>query len=474
MILVLLLTCFVSATIAAERGQTQLADAVMNRDAALARALVKRGHVDAKQPDGATALHWAAHWSDREIAALLIDAGADVNAVNDYGVTPLSLAATNANAPMISLLLAHGANANAALPSGETVLMTAAYTGNAAIVEALIRAGAAVNATEHTMGQAALMWALSQKHMSVVKVLIEHGADVHQRSESGFTPLLFAAREGDIDAARLLLARGVPVNEMANDKSTALHIAVIRGQVPFAKFLLDEGADPNADGPGFTPLHWAAGIWETMFTHDYHDSPTANLGEWNVLGGLPRSTKAPMIEALLAKGADVNARLERSPPRFGYNLERAAFIIGATPFFLATLAGDTATMKLLLAHGADSKIGSVGGITPLMMAAGRGRVDDEAKTPESQQLEAVKLMLDLGADINASDSNGDTPLHCAVYAGLDSIVEYLIGHGAALNPTNKAGVTPLKAATDGFVSAGMLATRSSTAALLRRLGASMQ
>jgi ankyrin repeat protein len=109
----------------------RLVEAVRNRDTVAARAMLKEGlNVDARQPDGATALHWAAHWDDVEMATLLIQAGAHVNVTNDYQVTPLGLACANGNAKMIETLLKAGADANATLLSGETALMTAARTGN--------------------------------------------------------------------------------------------------------------------------------------------------------------------------------------------------------------------------------------------------------------------------------------------------------------------------------------------------------
>src|SRR5207237_2615928 len=108
----------------------------------------------------------------------------------------------------------------------------------------------------------------------------------------------------------------------------------------------------------------------------------------------------------------------------------------------AALAADTATMRLLLAHGADVTLGSKDNITPVMVAAGKARSDDESSAPESRQLEAVQLMLELGADINARDSVGDTPLPAATYAGPNTVVEYLVTHGAAINAKNNVGLTP--------------------------------
>lgn len=456
------------ASTAMAAGDLRLVEAVKNKATDAVPALLKQHvNVNAAEPDGATALHWAAHWNDLETADVLIRAGANVKASNDYGVTPLWLAAVNGSAAMVDRLLKAGANPNAALPTGETVLMTAAQTGNADAVRKLLAAGANANAVESTRGQTALMWALWQKHDDVARVLIEHGADIHASSKSGSTPLMFAAREGDVEAARMLLDHGVDINQTASDGVTALHAATVKGQVDAVRFLLDRGADPNAIGPGYTPLHWASGIWETMFTYDY----TVESGELSVLGGLRPAAKEAIVKALLAHGADVNARTSKSPPRYGYALFNTKLVIGATPFYLAAMAADVSTMRLLLAHGADATIGTADATTVLMVAAGRARSDSEAAIPESRVLDAVKLVLELGADINTADAQGDTTLHAATYAGLNNVVRFLVQKGAALNARNRIGNTPLKAAL-GWTLNGMLYSRSSTAVVLRELGGS--
>ena len=132
----------------------RLVDAVKNRDRAAARALLtQKIDVNLAQPDGATALHWAAHWDDLETADLLIRARAQVDVTNDFGVTPLSLACTNGSAAMVDKLLQAGANPTAALPSGETPLMTCARSGKVEAVRPLLARGVDVNVKEASRGQ---------------------------------------------------------------------------------------------------------------------------------------------------------------------------------------------------------------------------------------------------------------------------------------------------------------------------------
>ena len=464
----------VAAALASAAGpDRRLVDAARDRDAAAVAALLKqKADVNAPDPDGATALHWAAHWNEVETADRLLRAGANVNAANEYGATPLWLASVNGSTAMIDRLLMGGANPNAAIKSGETPLMTATRSGNLAAVETLIVAGADVRARETVRGQNALMWATAERHLDVMRALLAAGAEANSTSTGGSTPLIFAAREGVLEAARLLVERGANVNAAAADGSTPLLVAVVRGHVPMAEYLLERGADPNADGAGYTALHWAAGIWETSTTFDYRFTS----GEWAALGGIPaRQEKLRIIKALLARGANVNAVTRKSPPRFGFTLFAGGEIslVNATPFFVAAHVGDSEVMRLLAAAGADPTIAAKDNQTPLIVAAGRTRTDNETRVPEANALEAVKVALELGNDINAANAAGETPLHAAALAGLNSVVQYLVDHGASLTAKTKNGKTPLEFASGTIVSMQVV-VRPSTVALLKKLGGQAQ
>lgn len=469
----------------AASSDRRLVQAVKQRDHEALRALLKQQvDVNVPQADGATALHWAAHWDDADTADQLIQAGAKVNVANDYGVTPLLLACTNGSAAMVGTLLKAGADPNAARSTGETPLMTCARTGNVAAVRALLAHGADVSAKELSQEHTALMWAVAEKHREVARTLIEHGADVQARSNGGFTPLLFAAREGDLEPARMLLAAGAKVNEAASDGSTALLVATVRGHAALATFLLHQGADPNADGTGYTALHWAAGAWATQLTGPF-GIVTERDDEWHTLGGL-QAGKLELVKALLAHGANPNARLEKEPLQFGFSNARFKVnLAGATPFLLAALACDVSVMRVLAANGADPGLGTkgaavsggsggierAGSTTPLMVAAGIGRVPNESFVTESSTIEAVKLVLDLGADVNAVNSAGDTALHGAAHIRSATLVQLLVDNGARLNVKNKLGLTPLMVAEgSGHSENPGLGSGGSTGALLRKLG----
>jgi uncharacterized protein len=418
----------------------RLVDAAKNKDRATVEALLKQ-HVDANTPqgDGATALAWAAHWDDLDMADQLIHAGAKVNAANDYGVTPLALACLNGSAPMVEKLLKAGADANATQASGETALMTCARTGNLDAVNLLLGHEAHANASETEGGQTALMWAVAEKHPEVVKALIARGADVRAHSRGGFTPLLFAAQQGDVDSARLLLAAGADGNEPARGGMTPLLIAASSGQGPCSVFLLDQGADPNAaDARGYTALHFA--------------SQNRALLE--------------LVKALLAHHANPNARLSKGDTA------------GATPFYLAASGGNVAAMRALANGGADATLATKQNTTPLMVAAGVGRFESRTDAQNRNALEAVKLAVELGNDVNAVGENGWTALHGAAYTGSDAIVQFLVSKGAKLDVFDQFGQTPLSIA-QAVVTAGLGGNadvrprryRKSTVELLLKLGA---
>jgi uncharacterized protein len=482
---------------AAAGGDLRLVESAEKGDSDAVRALIAQ-HVDVNtaQADGATALAWAAHRDDLETAELLIRAGANVNAANDYGVTPLALACANGNAAMAQKLLLAGADPNSALPTGETVLMTASRTGNLDVVQRLLAHGANVNAKESWRGQTALMWAVDQKHPQVVQALIDRGADVHARSSNGFTPLLFAARVDDIDSARVLLAAGADVNEVTprpadenadKDRSrgfngggrpysyrgapygmSPLLMATASGHETLSIFLLDHGADPNAaDSNGATALHYA--VLQGMVAIASVSNHLA------VNSYLFRPNMLEVTKALLAHGADPNARLTMNPLLPG-GLPRVS-MAGATPFLLATAACDVTLMRVLMEGHADVQIPTKKSTTPLMIAAGLGRYEDRTKEEERSALEAVQLLVSLGADVNAVGENGYTALHGAAYVGANDIVQFLVERGARLETMDNFGQTPVSIA-EGVITTGIVefskkpwGAHRSTVDLLLELGA---
>jgi ankyrin repeat protein len=426
-----------------------LASAVQKGDRAAVKQLLGRKGVDvnAAQPDGMTALHWATYQDDLDLVTQLLKAGAKVDVANRYGVTPLALACENGNAAMITKFIDAGASANATLPGGETMLMTAARTGKADAVRVLLTRGADVNAREPRRGQTAIMWAAAEGNVEVINTLIEAGADFKASLDSGFSPLLFAVRNGKIPAVQALLKAGAGVNEPAKIAANVklpegeralrsgmnpLHLAVANAHYELASVLLDAGADPNSSEMGYAPLHMLA----------YTRKPAIGDSDPGPEGSGVMSS-LDLVKKLVAKGANVNARMTRR-----VNLTNTRFNEqGATPYLLAAVTADAEYMKALVALGADPLLTNDDGSTALMAAAGIGtRSPGEDAGTEEEVIEAMQVALDHGADINAVDDHGETAMHGAAYKNLPEAVKFLASKGAKIdvwNARNEYGWTPL-------------------------------
>jgi ankyrin repeat protein len=462
----MLVIVLLAASVSAAPPDRRLIDTVKASQTSAVRTLLQqRVDPNSADPDGTTALHWAAQKNNVEIADVLIHAGANAKAANRYGVTPLSLAATNGNAAMLELLLKSGADPNTKLAYDETVLMTASRTGVADAVGVLLRHGADVNAKESWRGQTALMWAAAEGNLATVELLLKAGADLHARENGGFTPLLFAVRQGKIDVLRALLNAGASAGETLNKPrrggdptigSSAVVLAVENAHFEIASLLLDAGADPNAAAQGWTALHEIT--WVRKPGTGSNDPAPAGSGSIDSL---------EMVRRLVKHGANVNARVTRRPSAGLSSLNT----IGGTPFLLAARTGDAELMRLLASLGADPKMPNEDGTTPLMVAAGVGtRSPGEDAGTESEVYEAVQVALEFGNDPNAVDKNGETAMHGAAYKHVASVVPLLMEHGAKIevfNHNNKSGWTPLRIA-EGVHRGMNLRASPETAAALRK------
>ena len=454
---VMLLALLLAGGVVRAATEAPLVDAAERNDAGAVTALLAGGaDVNATQPDGATALHWAAHWDTVALVERLLRAGADVNAVNDLGVTPLAVACRNGASRMVGVLLDGdgGADATLAEPSGETALMTCARTGAVDGVSRLLAAGADPNTRETASGQTALMWAVAGGHIGAARALVAAGADPDARSIGAFTPLLFAARSGSLDAARLLVEAGAEVNALTSDGFSPLLVAAasvdaITGSdyrlvvepsehETVGIYLLERGADPyQSDQYGMTPLHYSVEM-----------------------------RKPALLRALLAHGADPNVQLTSGLPfRRGDYVGRGAYN-QATPFWLAARLGDVESMRVLLDAGGDPHRPAARGVTPLLVASGVTQ-SDSRMVELSRLLDAVKmLVLDVGADVRQADAGGQTAVHGAANVSGDGIIRFLVAQGADPLAEDSRGRTPHDVATR------TLRPRPVTAALLLELAAS--
>lgn len=478
-----LLACLAALTLTAGLNETRLAEALKAGDRKAVQALLKQGvDVNAAGPDGTTPLQWAVRGDDVDTVQMLLRAGANLKAANRYGVTPLSLAAGNGNAAMLEILLKAGADPAAAAPGGQTILMTAARTGNPEALKLLLARGVDVSAREAAYGETALMWAAAGNHAAAVRVLIEHGAEIDARStelkypqdrfglegvltilpHGSWTALMYAAREGSLDAAAALA--GADLNLADPDGTTALLLALINGHFDTAALLVEKGADPNlADAAGMAALYAAVDM--------------NTLGEVYGRPARPSRDKLralDLIGLLLRHGGNPNAQLKSPTLQRAHTPGESTLAEGSTALMRAAKNGDAAAMRLLLEHGADPAIVQKNHTTALMLAAGLGRgqgVFAKDYATDREMLEAVKLLVARGVDVNAVNDNGQTAMHFAVRVS-DDIVRFLVDSGAALDVKDKQGRTPLDAALGMGVrgrAGGPVEVREATAALLREL-----
>ena len=430
-----------------------LTDAAETGDVNTIKLLLKSGaDVNQTSGDGTTALAHAAHRNDLAMVEVLLKAGADVNLTNDLGATALYLAAANADEALITKLLDAGANPNMGLLSGETPLMTATDRGRLSVVKLLLDHDADPNAKESIAGQTGLMWAIADKQSELVGLLVDSEADVHLGSKSGFTPLMFAAQQGDIESARILLEAGAKADElMPKTGLTPLLVASASGFEDVTTLLLERGANPEmVDSRGNTALHLA-------------------VRNRNGLG---------VVKSLLKHGANPNAQLNH--PRGRLLTSTEINLQGATPLMLAADIASYDVITSLLDAGADPKIPTKDNTTTLLMAAGAGAAVSEERPADAfaQALKTVKLLVELGLDVNAVGPFGWTPLHLAAYHGENDVINYLVEKGAKVNVMDSFGQTPLSIShaivTEGIGDAYRQTARTyrkETADLLLALGA---
>jgi len=444
-----LVSLSVVAAVRAAEPDRRLVEAAKKSDFAAVRSLLKeKAAINTPATDGTTALHWVVRADDLETTQLLLKAGADVKTADRYGITALKLAAENGNAVMIETLLKAGADPNTTLPDGETALMTASRTGKPEAVKMLLSHGAKPNAKESRFGETALMWAAAQNNAAAIRVLAANGANLNDKSnlttfpefkfitsgmvttslpKGGWTALMYAARQGSVDAARALAEVGANLDLTDPDGTTATIIAVINAHFDLAAMLADKGADLNvADTSGMTALYAAV---------DMH-----TLGSMLSRPG-PKVTDeldaAGLVPILVKRGANPSLRLKK--PIIGRHHDNgdASMGEGTTPLMRAAKSVDIPVIKALLEGGADPAITQKDYSNAVMVLLGaRGG-------SEVSILEAIKLCVQHGLDVDAFNANGQTAVHLAVQKGANTIVRYLAEKGAKLDLRNKQGRTPM-------------------------------
>lgn len=455
--------------------------------------------VNAAGSEGSTALHFAVHAGQASVVQALLDAGADLGRRNLAGVTPLHLAVLDGETAIVKLLLARGADAKIKDEAAETLLMLAARNGDGEMAAALIAAGADLNYVEPSFGQDALMIAVRSGKPGVVAALVKAGAELNHQTPPGPEPvwrapgsgggstgegmirsgvppegqrlvgsgrmsaLLYAARDGQTESARMLVTAGAKLELAEYNGITALLMAIGNDHHDIAQLLIEAGANVKAaDWYGREPL------WVAVESRN-RDVNTATA----TTNGVDRDAALRTITMLIDKGANVNARTQHFPPRMNGHAFNLSYVptVGETPLYRASLNNDLVVMKLLLAHGADPKIATFNGTTPLAAASGVGWVRGQTFVPGGvpAQLEAVKMLVDLGGDVNQANDMGLAPLHGAAFRWSDEVITYLVERGAKLDTKDKVGRTPLTWASGVTIPSTPPEPNPRTMALIQKL-----
>jgi ankyrin repeat protein len=476
---------------ACAQSATGLLAAVERGNLAEVRRLAQqRGTLEATAADGSTALHVAVRNDLPEVVDALLAAGAMATVETRYGVTPLSLAVLNGNARVVEALLKAGADANGRSRAGEPVLMTAARTGHVATIKALIAHGARVDDREAWMEQTALMWAATENHPAAVRALLDAGASINltakalegqpkrtvdaevacQVPHTNFpkgtsTAVMLAAREGSLESLKVLAEAGADVNVADPDGITALLLALMNAHYDEAAVLIEHGANVNhVDRSGRGALYMAA---------------EAHRMEWLFSRPSPRPKgllDAPdVMKMLLQRGANVDAQLRGRAMLLHHEATGNANLVGgSTPLLKAATTSDVELVKLLLDAGANPHLTNQQKTNTLMAAAGLNWKGIASIGTEEESIEVIRMLMAKGVDVNAVNEQGETAMHGAAQRGADKVIQFLVEHGAAIDPVNKRGRTPYDEAQGQFsATAGEVGVRRpahpSTEALLLKL-----
>lgn len=413
--------------------------------------------------------------NDEPAVAAQLKQGANVNAANAYGITPLWIAATNGSASMTRLLLKSGADAKAKMPSGENALMAAARTGEPETIKALLAAGADPNAQESQQGESALMWAAAENHPEAIAALIKGGANPNLHAKGldlapmkwmnvgmvdtmlpsgGFTAIHYAARQNAMDAARALADSGADLNAQDADGATAIQLAIINLHYDLAAMLIEKGASPNVqDKTGMSAIY--ALIDMNGFRSD--------IGR----PAQPRPDKLTAMDVLklaLQHGGNPNLQQKKAILGRHHGFGDNSLGDGATALMRAIKGNDFDAMKVLLDGGANPNLAMANGQTAVFLIVGTGggggggRGGPGGGAPpapaspgaSNSAINALKMLAEHGADLNAPNKQGATPLINAARSGSNPLVKALLELGANPDAKDSTGKTALDiVTTDG-------------------------
>jgi ankyrin repeat protein len=407
--LILAAVLFSNAAMTFGAGRSDVADAVMKGDKArLVALLQQKADVNARQIDGATALHWAVYRADLDSLDLLIKAGAQVDAKNREGITALHMSSLYGNSKMIDRLLKARADAKQKGPAGETMLMLAARNGNPEAITLLIAAGADVNAAEPIRGTTALMWAVEQRHPEAVAALIDGKANVAAKSGGAGLPRNYMANRVNaarVEAANRVRAEAVKAGRTYEEqleieqKNGTIAVRRIGDVTSFGQGFGQAFGQQAPAGAGQAPAAQAGAGQQTAAqraaaAQQEDDTDVIIAGLVGTGGGgltslvlAAREGDLESSKLLLGAGADINQTTE----------------YGWTPLLTATNNRHYKLATFLIENGADINKPNKGNWTPLYLAVDNANIeggDFPVPRPDTDHLEFIKFLLDHGANPN--------------------------------------------------------------------------
>ncbi|KAL7297984.1 hypothetical protein TKK_0008994 [Trichogramma kaykai] len=375
-----------------------------------------------------------------EITKLLLDAGSNVNVVDHQAITPLHWAVSQGNYDVATLLLNSGANVDVIDLNFMTPLHWCVRENNLEFSHKMIEAGCDIDMVDSN-GSTCLHYAVKANNIEMIKLLLSYGATPNCTDDQGHSPLHWAIRENRLEQVKMLIAAGADVNIMDDEDDeglTALQIAAELGLKEIMTILLDHGADVKAKcNRGYSVLYYAA--MSKRIGTEVDDDLYVDI-----------------LETLLSRGASVGDN--------DYDIK--------TPFNSVLLYGNERAVKLFLQHGVDltkcilgaSKISSLHhaalnndkSVLKFLIDSGHFNVEEKCGTgltalhlsSLSNRLNCIKFLLKRGADINSSNMYGETPLYSAVINGRREAVRLLLQYKANINAVTTRKESILEAALE--------------------------